>query len=641
MNEYLKLVEEAQKKRISLTKEQQSKILNLYKDIAKDLEKSIKKANPKSLSERWLIDYQKQFKKQIKELNKILKKDLEESMLQSAEFAAGIQEDFFNLLDMKNGLKIKQSFSNMFSRIPKEALQELINGDFYKDGKGLSKRLWFNEKKANADFDYIIQKGLAEKKSIYDLANDLAKYVNPDVKKDWDFKKIYPNVGNKKIEYNSFRLAVTSISHAYQLSMKRSCKANPFVEKIEWHTSNSHRETCSLCLSRNGKKYTPDELPMDHPNGVCYFIPIIDKSLDDIGSELHDWINGGSNTKLDSWYEQNKIIKEDNSNNGKSDIIKPRTFNKKIQTVKEKVRVNNGIITEEHLKEAGKIVQDELIENRSEFKVNLDNAQKKYNSFGWDNLLKEKENLAKVNRGFIDPLELGYKTKEEAYSRYQEVQKEIDKLMNDIKLSEARNKLFEAKNDYKGTQEQNILELKKKLSEVRTIGNDDLDIKSHLNNSRSPMVKVITNAYDSYPKDWVEKSISHGNLSPKKVDRGYYSEWDKVIAISGDGGNRSLKTAFHELGHRFERAVPEIKNAEKLFYERRTKGEALQWLGGPYAKSEKSRFDKFLDKYMGKDYGDTAYELVSMGFEYAYTNPTLLWNDEDFATWIYGILTLY
>ena len=44
---------------------------------------------------------------------------------------------------------------------------------------------------------------------------------------------------------------------------------------------------------------------------------------------------------------------------------------------------------------------------------------------------------------------------------------------------------------------------------------------------------------------------------------------------------------------------------------------------------------------MGKDYGGRAYELVSMGFEYAYTNPTKLWEDEDFATWIYGILALY
>lgn len=369
MNEYLKLVEEAQKKRIDLTHKQTYKIRKLYRDIARDLEKRIKQAPKNSLSERWLKDYQKQFKNDIRELNKILKNDIEDTMLKSAECAAGIQTDFFNLLDMKYGLNIKNSFSNMFSKIPQETLKELINGEFYKDGKGLSKRIWFNQKKANAEFDYIIEKGLTEKKSVYDLAKDLAKYVNPDVKKDWDFKKIYPNVGNKKIEYNSFRLAVTSVSHAYQLSMKRSCKANPFVEKIEWHTSNSHRGTCGLCQSRNGKKYTPDELPMDHPNGVCYFIPVIEKSLEDIGSELHDWLNGKGNNKLDSWYEGNRRERSDDNNifkkNDKKDtnnvlnngiISNNKWLNASFPTEK---KFNKHI--EKHLKEYDNITEEEYL----------------------------------------------------------------------------------------------------------------------------------------------------------------------------------------------------------------------------------------------------------------------------------------
>lgn len=304
MNEYLKLVAEAQKQRMKLTHKQTYRIRKLYRDIARDLDKRIKQAPKNSLSERWLKDYQKQFKNDIKILNKILEVDIKKSMGKSAEIASNIQLNFFYMLDEKYNLDCKSHFANMFTKIPEEALKELINGGFYKDGKGLSKRIWFNENKANTEFDYILQKGLTEKKSVYDLANDLADYVNPSVKKEWDFKRIYPNVGNKKIEYNSFRLAVTSISHAYQLSMKKSCKANPFVEKIEWHTSSSHRDPCVVCQNREGKKYTPDELPMDHPNGVCYFTPVIDKSLDDIGSELHGWLHGGSNTKLDNWYRE-------------------------------------------------------------------------------------------------------------------------------------------------------------------------------------------------------------------------------------------------------------------------------------------------------------------------------------------------
>lgn len=355
MNEYLKLVAKAQEQRIMLTKKQIKNIRDLYRDVAKDLGKRSKKANKDSLSERWLLDYQKQFKKDIKELNKIFKKDIEYSILESAKYATNIQTDFFNLMDVKYKLNSKETFSNMFSRIPQQALKELISGDFYKDGKGLSERLWFHEKEANANFDYIIQKGLLEKKSTYELAKDLSDYVNPEVKKDWDFKSIYPGVGNKKIEYNSFRLAVTSISHAYQLSMQRSCKANPFVEGIEWHTSNSHRGPCSICREREGKTYKTDELPLDHPNGVCYFTPVITKSLDEVGMELHGWLYGGSNNKLDDWYKEygrefvgesnlfRNISKKDNNN----DIIKEKPIKDfkypDIKTIKEaeKWAINN------------------------------------------------------------------------------------------------------------------------------------------------------------------------------------------------------------------------------------------------------------------------------------------------------------
>ncbi|MBU3185648.1 hypothetical protein [Clostridium estertheticum] len=303
-NEYLKLVAAAQGKRIKITKDSIRQTRDLYKDVAKDLSKRARGASKGSLNERWLKDYVKQLKSGIKELNKILKPNIENSMLKSAECASSIQLDFFNMLGIKYSLNNKESFSGMFSNIPKEALTELTNAGFYKDGKGLSQRIWANNGKANADFDYIIQKGIAEKKSTYDLANDLADFVNPEVRKSWDFKKIYPGVGNKKIEYNSLRLAITSISHAYQLSLQRSCKANPFVEGIQWNISNSHRGTCGLCKSRDKKIYKADDLPLDHPMGVCCFTPVIEKSMEDIGTELHGWLHEGNNTKLDGWYKE-------------------------------------------------------------------------------------------------------------------------------------------------------------------------------------------------------------------------------------------------------------------------------------------------------------------------------------------------
>lgn len=405
MNEYLKLVAKAQEQRIMLTKKQIKNIRDLYRDVAKDLGKRSKKANKDSLSERWLLDYQKQFKKDIKELNKILKKDIEYSILESAKYATNIQTDFFNLMDVKYKLNSKETFSNMFSRIPQQALKELISGDFYKDGKGLSERLWFHEKEANANFDYIIQKGLLEKKSTYELAKDLSDYVNPEVKKDWDFKRIYPGVGNKKIEYNSFRLAVTSISHAYQLSMQRSCKANPFVEGIEWHTSNSHRGPCSICREREGKTYKPDELPLDHPNGVCYFTPVITKSLDEVGMELHGWLYGGSNNKLDDWYKEygrefagennlfRNISKKGNNNDSNSDIIS--SIRNDIKSGKYPLEILEGK-QGKHIKE-----HNNYIEGRSYLTISIDEAQKIVNKYAGSGIIRLNQNNEWDNKEIV------------------------------------------------------------------------------------------------------------------------------------------------------------------------------------------------------------------------------------------------
>jgi hypothetical protein len=64
-------------------------------------------------------------------------------------------------------------------------------------------------------------------------------------------------------------------------------------------------------------------------------------------------------------------------------------------------------------------------------------------------------------------------------------------------------------------------------------------------------------------------------------------------------------------------------------------GEALEWMGRGYNKSEKTRRDKFLDPYMGKDYGRTATEILSMGLEMFYADPVqLAENDPDYFDFI-------
>lgn len=134
--------------------------------------------------------------------------------------------------------------------------------------------------------------------------------------------------------------------------------------------------------------------------------------------------------------------------------------------------------------------------------------------------------------------------------------------------------------------------------------------------------------------------MDYSTLKPVKKDRGYYSKWNNEIALSHYSDKQARATAVHELGHRFEDVVDGIRDSEKRFYDKRTYGEDLEWMGDGYRSDEMTRKDDFVHLYMGKDYHGYYYELVSMGFQYAYTEPEKLKDDEDMYYWTLGLLTL-
>lgn len=154
----------------------------------------------------------------------------------------------------------------------------------------------------------------------------------------------------------------------------------------------------------------------------------------------------------------------------------------------------------------------------------------------------------------------------------------------------------------------------------------------------SKVIKALDNVRDYMPTDWVEKS----NTKPIKashVSRGYFnpgSDYDE-IALSGQE-NHMRSCGFHEMGHRFENMYPEILEIERQFYEYRTAGYDLEWLGPGYAPSEMSRKDHFLNAYMGKDYGGSGYELLSMGLESLFCDTHNLSRDIEYEDLILGIL---
>lgn len=251
-------------------------------------------------------------------------------------------------------------------------------------------------------------------------------------------------------------------------------------------------------------------------------------------------------------------------------------------------------------------------------------------------LISELDNVQLIGGDEIEKLR---KAKDEAGKEYMRYRKTSKGLELWDKYKKAEKAFLDAT---EGMEIKNASAIKQLISQVRSVGATDADdlLKVHLNNSKSKIVQAVTKAYSHYPTEWVDASAAFNKLSLKKVNRGFYSHGTATIAISGEELPKQFRTAVHELGHRFERTVDDLLDIEKTFYDRRTKGDTLQWLGTGYGRNEKSRYDDFINPYMGKDYGETAYEIVSMGFELGFTDPLRLLKDKDMAELIYGLLLM-
>lgn len=295
VKQYRDLVREAQKKRIRITKEQQKEIRKLYGEIAADLSSQLSRHSDQTLTYRWLKDYAKELRRESRGVYRVIRDLVQNTMLETANAVTGAESAFWGGLVPE----LSERFSDVFSKIPDSVVNELLSGGVYRDFTGLSERIWNYQGKFNRDIQYVINQGIIAKKPAYDLAKDLEIYLNPKAAKPFDWSRVYPGI-HKTVDYNAQRLARTGVTHAYQMSFQRSTRENPFIEKYKWLSSNSGR-SCELCRQRNGRLFEKDELPLDHPNGMCTVIAVIPKSYEQIADELVDWANGKENPGIENW----------------------------------------------------------------------------------------------------------------------------------------------------------------------------------------------------------------------------------------------------------------------------------------------------------------------------------------------------
>lgn len=286
------IFKDAEKARDAITASQSKEIAKLYNEWADEIGERAKYYARKTTASSVVSE------RQMRELQK----QLRASSQQVANEVYGlVKNNIYTVADsvVKSNVAWLTSFgfsasgvNAAFTSVPDGIVRRIVTGQIYESGWSLSKSIWSDNEKTLQDIYRLVAKGVAENKPIAEIAKDLEKYVNPNKKLPWnltapDGVRIYKH----KVDYNAQRLARTLVQHGYQQSFIATTQHNPFITEYEWSANGSR--ACPLCQDRDGSRFKKDELPMDHPNGMCTMIPVV---AEDMEQQLVDWFNNPDGT---------------------------------------------------------------------------------------------------------------------------------------------------------------------------------------------------------------------------------------------------------------------------------------------------------------------------------------------------------
>lgn len=290
--------EEAKK---AITDSAKKEISSLYSKWSDELGKKAEYYKTKTNSSAWLQEQNvRQLQAQLKESSEQINKELSGIIKNSIYLVSD------SVVQANNDWLIKLGFpvtgvESAFSSVPDQTVRRLVTGQIYDSGWSLSKSIWGDSDKTMKELYTIVAQGLAQNLSVYDISKMLEGYVDPSRAKQWNLKMLDGvNIYRKSVDYNAQRLVRTLAQHGYQTSFIAVTENNPFVLDYIWRANGSR--VCALCMDRDGQHFPKDNLPLDHPNGMCVMEPNVDKNMPD---KLADWINSPDGTfkEIDAFAE--------------------------------------------------------------------------------------------------------------------------------------------------------------------------------------------------------------------------------------------------------------------------------------------------------------------------------------------------
>lgn len=302
MNQYEKMVRDVRRGVNSVTVETMKKTERLLENSILDMNNKVLNSKSGSLGERWAKEYVKALKADRKIISKQIEDIIKAGMDSASTLGAKTNYDMLNSF-VGNNFEIGMSFKGAFAKVNTNVTNAILQGDIYSDGRSLSQRIWKLTGEFEGKVQDVINQGILQQKSTKELAKDLREFAKPPDKRPLSWRGDYESYKAYNINYSAKRLARTTINHAYQTATIESSQLNPFINKMRWETSGGHR-VCEICASREGKEFLLDEVPLDHPNGMCVMIPVLEKDLKEVAKEIRAWIDGEDNPGLDNWYKK-------------------------------------------------------------------------------------------------------------------------------------------------------------------------------------------------------------------------------------------------------------------------------------------------------------------------------------------------
>lgn len=278
--------------KLAIMDSQKKEIAALYEKWADEIGERAEYYSHKStasapLSERYYRELQKQLRETSHQVSNEVYKKIKNNIHLVADAVVADNVKWLESLGFS-----ASGINAAFSYVPDEIVRNLITSQIYDSGWSLSSRIWTDNEATLKDIYQVVAKGLAENKPIYDIAKELEAYVRPSARLPWNLTaKDGVKIFKKQVDYNAQRLARTLVQHGYQQSFVATTQKNPFITEYIWRSNGSR--ACPLCLGRDGVHYQKDQLPLDHPNGMCTMEPAV---VDNLVDQLADWFNSPDGT---------------------------------------------------------------------------------------------------------------------------------------------------------------------------------------------------------------------------------------------------------------------------------------------------------------------------------------------------------